>query len=153
MDEILNWIGRTALSAAIRRSDWAVMALESVHLLGLVLLFGSATLFALAAFRSNGLRGLTLPVLTAQLRHLAAIGLLLMVISGSLIAISIPQKYYLNGAFRAKMLLLLLAGSVTLWLVRAAAQRGATVAVRTLALLSWLLWLGVGVGGRLIGFL
>ena len=129
------------------------MALESVHLLGLALLFGSATLFALAALRRTGLRGLTLAALTSQLKYLAATGLALMVISGTLIAISIPRKYYLNTAFRAKMLLLLLAIAGTVWLVRRAAHGGPRRLARLLALASWVLWLGVGVGGRLIGFL
>jgi len=153
MDELLNRIARSALSTAIRRSDWGVMALESVHLLGLALLFGCATLFALAALRRGGLRSLALPELTTQLWRLAATGLALMVASGTLIAVSIPRKYYLDQAFRAKMLLLALATAATVWLVRVATRGGATAAARALALLAWLLWLGVGVSGRLIGFL
>ena len=153
IQEALRWIEHTALSTAIRRSDWDVMALESVHLLGLALLGGSATIFALAALHRNGLRGLALATLTSQLKRLIVVGLVLMVISGTLIAISIPQKYYLNASFRAKMLLLVLAVAATTWLARRAAAGGSATLPRVLAVVSWLLWLGVGIGGRLIGFL
>ena len=153
IDAVLSWIAQTALSTCIRRSDWDVMALEAAHLLGLALLFGSANIFALAALRRNGLGGLQLATLTSQLRRAVFLGLALMAISGSLIAISIPRKYYLNQAFRAKMLLLVLAVAATVWLLRRAAAGGSALLPRVLALVSWLLWLGVGICGRLIGFL
>jgi hypothetical protein len=148
----LSWVQRTPLSAAIRRSDWDVMAFESVHLLGLALLGGAATILALAALKRGGLRGLALMPLVRQLRPLILTGLTLMVFSGTLIVISMPYKYYLNAAFRVKMLLLLAAIAVTVWLARTAVGPRAGSA-RALALLAWLLWLGVGFSGRLIGFL
>src|SRR5580698_6500846 len=148
----LSWVQRTPLSAAIRRSDWDVMAFESIHLLGLALLGGAATILALAALKRGGLRGLPLLPLVRQLRPLILTGLTLMVLSGTLIVISMPYKYYLNTAFRVKMVLLLVAIAVTVWLARTATgPRPGTV--RALALLAWLLWFGVGFSGRLIGFL
>lgn len=149
---LLLWIQQTPLSIAIRRSDWAVMALESVHLLGLALLGGAATLLALAALHRGGLRGLSVPMLARGLMPLLTTGLVLMLTSGTLIAQSMPYRYYLNSAFRIKMLLLIMAITVTGWLLRIATSRP-LVAHRMLALLSFLLWLGVGISGRLIGFL
>lgn len=150
---LLLWIQQTPLSIAIRHSDWAVMGLESVHLLGLALLGGSATLIALAAIQRGGLHGLSVPMLTRGLMPLLTTGLVLMVISGTLIAQSMPYRYYLNGAFRTKMLLLVAAIATTGWLLRTSTATSRVVAHRMLALLSFLLWLGVGVSGRLIGFL
>lgn len=149
---LLNWIQQTPLSTAIRRSDWAVMGLESVHLLGLALLGGSVTLIALAALRRQGLRGLSVPTLVQGLLPLLTTGLVLMVISGTLIAQSMPYRYYLNTAFRIKMLLLVAALAATARLSHSATTRS-IAAHRTLALISFVLWLGVGVSGRLIGFL
>jgi hypothetical protein len=143
----------TSLSTAIRRSDWAVMALESVHLLGLALLGGAACIVALAAVRRTGLRGLSLATLAQGLRPLFAIGLLLMVVSGALIVLSMPFKYYLNIAFRLKMVLLLAAIAVTVWLLQTTATSTSAGRQRGLALFAMLLWLGVGFSGRLIGFL
>src|SRR5580692_10576486 len=95
-DLLLSWIQHTSISTAIRRSDWAVMALEAVHLLGLALLGGAVCITALAAVRRAGLRGLSVASLAQGLRPLFGAGLLLMTVSGTLIALSMPFKYYLN---------------------------------------------------------
>jgi hypothetical protein len=150
----LRWIELTRISGAIRQSDWAVMALEAVHLIGLALLGGSAVMVGLAALRRGGLRGITVAKFVNELRLLALAGLVLMVGSGGLIALSMPFKYYHNVAFQWKMLLLAGAVTVTLLLSRASAGNPANSAgQRVLALLSLALWLGVGFSGRLIGFL
>jgi hypothetical protein len=150
---LLSWIQGTAISTAIRRSNWAVMALEAVHLLGLALLGGAVCIVALAALRRAGLRGMSVATLAHGLRPLFCAGLLLMVVSGALIVLSMPFKYYLNTAFRLKMLLLVVAILTTAWLLRMAGGAVPSGWQRRLALLSALLWLGVGFSGRLIGFL
>jgi hypothetical protein len=155
--EALHWIEQTQLSSAIRQSDWAVMALEAVHLLGLALLGGSVVITAAAAVRNSGLRGIGVAQLAKELRPLAVTGLILMVASGSLIALSMPVKYYNNPAFRWKMLLLACALIATAILARVSSDQSSrpagAAAQRILALLSLLLWIGVGFSGRLIGFL
>jgi len=139
LTEFLGWLEQTAISSAIRQSDWAVMALEAIHLLGLVLLGGAAVIVSLRR------TGIPMRILVRELRPLALTGLALMVGSGTLIALSMPFKYYDNTAFQWKMVLL--AGSliVTYQLSRRPS--------RVLALLSLFLWLSVGFSGRLIGFL
>jgi hypothetical protein len=121
------------------------MALESVHLIGLMLLGGSAILIGLGALRREGLRGLSVVTLVAALRPLLWVGLSLMAVSGALIALAMPFKYYGNGAFRSKMVLLLLALAMTRGLFKT--QR------RSFALGALILWFAVGFSGRLIGFL
>jgi|SRR5882757_6800604 len=139
LTEFLGWLEQTAISSTIRQSDWAVMALEAIHLLGLVLLGGAAVIVSLRR------TGIPMRILVRELRPLALTGLALMVGSGTLIALSMPFKYYDNTAFQWKMVLL--AGSliVTYQLSRRPS--------RVLALLSLFLWLSVGFSGRLIGFL
>ena len=129
------------------------MALEAVHLLGLALLGGAACVIALAAVRRAGLRGMSVARLAQGLRPLLGLGLLLMTLSGALIVLAMPFKYYLNTAFRLKMLLLVAAVVATAWLLRARGRAASTDRQRGLALLSALLWLTVGFCGRLIGFL
>ena len=147
----------THVSTAIRESTWAVMAMEAVHLVGLTLLSGPAIIVGLGALRPGGLRGLSVSTLTAALLPVLRIGLLLMTVSGSLIALSMPFKYYGNAAFRWKMLLLIvaLATTASLWpMSRLASLTSAQRArQRGLALAALALWLGVGFSGRLIGFL
>jgi hypothetical protein len=153
LQQLLSVIQDTSLSTIIRRSDWAVMALEAVHLLGLALLGGAACILALAALRRTGLRGLSIATLAQGLRPLFAVGLFLMVVSGTLIVLSMPFKYYLNTAFRVKMVLLVAAIVATLWLLRLGRASASPVRQRSVAAFSMLLWLGVGFSGRLIGFL
>jgi hypothetical protein len=155
--EVLHWIEQTWLSDLIRQSAWAVMALEAVHLLGLALLGGAAVITGVAALRGGGLRGIAVATFAKELRPFALTGLILMAGSGSLIALSMPLKYYDNPAFRCKMLLLACALVASAILARLCTDRsvrpaGAT-AQRVLALLALLLWIGVGFSGRLIGFL
>lgn len=146
---VLSAVMRTTLSTAIRQSTWAVMALEALHLVGLTLLGGPAVIVALGAMRPAGLRGLSVSTLAAALLPVLWIGLSLMAVSGTLIAISMPFKYYANSAFRWKMLLLLLAVTTTLALLKA----DSSMRQRGLALTALLLWFAVGFSGRLIGFL
>lgn len=136
-DTFLHWIEQTALSTTLRQSDWAVMALEAVHLLGLALLGGAAVI--------TTLRHLDVRTSVRELRPVALTGFLLLALSGTLIALSMPFKYYNNTAFQWKMVLLLGSVIVTLRLARKPS--------RILALLSLILWLSVGFSGRLIGFL
>jgi len=139
---VLTWIQHTAISNAIRQSDWAVMALEAVHLLGLALLGGTAVIIALSAVRRSVP---TVGTFARELRPVALAGLTLMALSGTLITWSMPFKYYNNAAFRWKMALLACALVVTFRLIRKPS--------RVLALLSLILWFSVGFSGRLIGFL
>lgn len=147
----------TSLSTSIRESTWAIMAMEAVHLIGLTLLGGPALIVGLGAIRPDGLRGLSVATLTAALLPIWRVGLVLMAVSGSLIAVSMPFKYYENAAFRCKMLLLSLALIATAALVRVcrlertAASR--TAWQRGIALIALILWFAVGFSGRLIGFL
>jgi hypothetical protein len=147
----------TRVSTAIRESTWAVMAMEAVHLIGLTLLSGPAIIVGLGALRPGGLRGLSVSTLTAALLPVLRIGLLLMAVSGSLIAVSMPFKYYGNAAFRWKMLLLIVALATTASLGPMSRLASLTCAQRVrqrgLALAALALWLGVGFSGRLIGFL
>jgi hypothetical protein len=152
--ELLHWIERTWLSAVVRQSDWAVMALEAVHLLGLALLGGAALIAAMAAIRGS-LGGIRLGRWVRGLRPMILTGLTLMASSGIAIAISMPFKYYDSPVFRWKMGLLACALAVTAAVARESRDTGRSrpAVLRALALLALFLWLGVGISGRLIGFL
>jgi hypothetical protein len=151
---LLSAVMHTQLSTTIRKSTWAVMAFEAVHLIGLTLLGGPAILIGLASLRREGLRGLSVPILTEALLPVLWIGLLLMAVSGALITVSMPFKYYNNMAFRWKMALLVLALSTTAGLLRSSRlPANAALRQRGLAISALVLWFGVGFSGRLIGFL
>ena len=155
---LLSAVMHSGVSTTIRESTWAVMAFEAVHLIGLTLLGGPAIIIGLASLRRGGLRGLSVSTLTEALLPILWIGLGLMAVSGTLITVSMPFKYYNNMAFRWKMVLLVFALATTAALLRS--SRPANAAPhdrgrhqRGLALSALLLWFGVGFSGRLIGFL
>ncbi len=129
------------------------MALEAIHLLGLALLGGAVCIIALTAGRRDGLRGMSVATLSQGLRPLLGIGLLLMVLSGAMIAMAMPYKYYLNSAFRLKMALLVVAVAATAWLLQTGRYAVSSARQRCLALFAAFTWLSVGFSGRLIGFL
>jgi hypothetical protein len=133
------------------------MAMEAVHLIGLTLLGGPVLIVGLGSLRPGGLRGLPVPKLIAALWPTALMGLGLMVMSGFLITLSMPFKYYENAAFRWKMLLLAFALATTVALARISRLENQTRRrrgwQRSLSLVAAALWIGVGFSGRLIGFL
>jgi hypothetical protein len=152
----LSWLQQTQPSTLVRQSSWAVMALESAHLVGLALLGGAAVIVGLASLRAGGLGGLSVPTLVVGLRPVRRAGLALMALSGVMIAASMPFKYYGNAAFRWKMLLLvvvLLASWVLQRLSGDSVKANTRSAARILAFAVLLLWIAVGCCGRLIGFL
>jgi hypothetical protein len=154
VNEILNWIEHTWLSTTIRQSTWAVMALESVHLVGLALLGGAALITGIAAVR-RGLRGIAVGTFVEELRQMLLCGLALLVASGGLIAVSMPFKYYNNAAFQWKMLFLAAALMTSAAVSRRSFQLkyDGSRLQRALAIQASVFWLCVGFCGRLIGFL
>lgn len=76
-----------------------------------------------------------------------------MLVSGALLVASKPIRYYLDDTFRVKMALLALA-IVSSFIVQHVVARpaGSSVPIRLLAAASLVLWLGVGICGRIIGF-
>jgi hypothetical protein len=88
------------------------------------------------------------------LRGFGAGALVALVVSGVLLVSSKPIRYYLDGTFRIKMLLLALAIASSIALYRAFSASAETPSpLRGAALISLTLWLSVGVAGRIIGFL
>lgn len=83
------------------------------------------------------------------------IGLALAVASGTLMFISGARHYGYNWAFEAKMGLLLAAVLTQVLLFRrvTAADFSRPTLARTSAVLSLVLWFGVGLAGRMIGFI
>jgi hypothetical protein len=83
------------------------------------------------------------------------IGLVLAAVSGVLMFVSAPRLYYFNTAFELKMGLLVLAVIVQVVLLRATKSEpeASPALARTSAVLALLCWFGVGLAGRVIGFL
>jgi hypothetical protein len=154
---LAKWLGSTSLSSAIQTIGWVIPALQTVHILGVAVLFSAAILVDL---RVLGLLQRDAAVSDVALRFLPVIwpALLVLLVSGSLLIIGEPRRTLLNTTFYLKMALLLLAVALTVCLRRALAarhwhsSRGRRVAGRLAAALSILLWSSIVVAGRWIAY-
>ena len=152
--DILASIDHSAFARLISKSNHMVIAsLQIFHVLGLLMLLSSLLLMSLR------LLGVTLeqapvPQVTRLPTRLFWLGVTLTIASGLLMFIGSPAHYFYNPAFDLKMMLLLAAVTVQFVLFRRVAALDAPppALARWSVLLSLLLWFGVGVAGRAIGF-
>lgn len=140
-----QWLEDTSLSGAIRESAWGFPIIESVHVLSLCL-FGLAILVDLRLLNVT-LTRIPVPEITTQLRPWMTAGIVVMLVSGGLTFLNSPVEYYVDPAFRIKVIMLLLVG-VNAWLFRAGVARSVAV-TRALSLV---LWAGIVVTGRMITY-
>ena len=150
-----SWCENTWLGEAIRASNWLFPAIESLHLLGLAVIGGAVLLMNLRllgwGFQRQPAARLwrdTLPWLVSSLA--------VMLLTGVLLFTSEAIKLYYHEAFWVKMVSLALSILFTFTVVRRAALaetgRVSPLWNRAVAVISMVLWSGVGVGGRWIGF-
>jgi len=154
----LAWLETTAAATAMRQSLWLYPIVEILHIIGFVVLVGSAAMFDLR------LLGLSrqLPV-TGMEHHLlpwARASVLLIVPTGALMFVAHATEFAANPAFRLKLILLvaavLNAAAFHLRPFRRVAawdhNARAPLAARFAAGLSLMLWTGVIACGRLLAY-
>jgi hypothetical protein len=150
-----QWCQDSSLGVAIRESLWLFPIIEAVHLLALALIGGAVLVVDL---RLAGLALNDEPVSTvASDAEPWLIGsLAMMIVTGILLFTSEALKCYYSPPFWLKMMFLALAIAFTFTLRRrVAATDGAGFLpgrARAVAIVSILLWSGVGLMGRGIGF-
>ena len=144
-------IEASALGQTIRESTWLFPAIESTHLLALALLGGSMLVMSLTIL-GFGLKSPVAELYKSAHRYLNA-AVVVLIITGVLLAVSEPVKLYGRQAFWVKMISLAVALIVTYFafnpLVRRGASGGMLRGVTVLTLAAWLL---VAMAGRWIGF-
>jgi hypothetical protein len=155
----LQWLAASALATRIRESLLLFPLLESIHVLGLGLVFGTILVLDL---RMLGLASTHRPfqrVASDTLKWTWG-AFALTALTGSLMFIPNAPVYFHNSYFRIKMLLLLMAGVNMFIFERTTGLRAhewgespsAPPAGRRAAALSIVLWIAIIVMGRLIGF-
>jgi hypothetical protein len=129
--------------------------IEAIHLLGLGVI-GGAVLTVDLRLLGLGLRRQSTAQLARDAQPWLIGSLLLMGITGSLLFLSEAIKCYYHEAFWFKMTSLFLAIVFTFTIQRRVILAGETrlrpVWSKVVAVVSILLWSGVGIGGRWIGF-
>jgi hypothetical protein len=153
MVAIIDWLSATALSQLIQTTSWAIPGIQVVHIVCL------ATLFALALNLSLRIAGRGLvaePLASLAGRFVPAmwICLGLLFLSGALLIIAEPFRTITNPAFYLKMVLLVCAVALTVWLATVAKrEREKPGAVHVAAaVLCMLIWTGIIIAGRYIAY-
>src|ERR1700716_3348063 len=149
------WCEHSARGGAIRSSSWLFPVIEAFHLLGLAVIGGAVLVVDLRLF-GFGLRRQPLAQLARDAQPWLIASLMVMVATGILMFTSEAIKCYYHPAFWVKMTSLFLAITFTFTVRRKGAMADETrvgpLWSKLVALVSVVLWSGVGVGGRWIGF-
>jgi hypothetical protein len=155
LDPFVIWSDRLAAAQWVRGATWVFPILEVVHLLGLILLFGSAGMFALRCWGLVFHKDSVVRI-GRDMGRVSLAAAAVMIATGYLMFASGATKYADNQAFQYKMALLFAAvvaqGLVYARVARARADGGRTLWV-VIGSLLLLLWVSVGVAGRAIAFL
>lgn len=157
--QLLAALTTTGIATAVRNSNWLFPAIETLHVLAIVLVVGT---IAIVDLRLIGVASCqrSIVAVTREVLPYTRASFGVAAISGALLFMSSAPSYVENGPFRIKMLLLLLAGgNMLLFHWHARRQRVPPAPDMRLPLLwraagmaSLLLWMGVVVAGRWIGF-
>jgi len=151
-----DWIEHTGHGTMIRDSIWQFAAIEAVHLLALAVI-GGAVLIVDLRLLGWTLRRQPVKQIARDAEPFLVGSLFMMLLTGYLLMASLAaSKYYVNLAFQLKMVFLLLAilftFTVRRWLIYKDDEQISPGMAKVVAIVSVLLWSGVGVMGRGIGF-
>jgi len=154
----MNALEMSGVGRWMREALWAYPAVETVHIIGLALLFGTIVVVDL---RLLGLgRSVSASAVTRHVLPWTLAGFGIAAVTGSLMFTSHAGEFLTQPVFLLKMSLIAL-GGVNAALLRAGALRSAGVwdvavlpppRVRVAAGLSLLLWTGVIACGRLLAY-
>jgi hypothetical protein len=148
-------VEQSAVGQAIKMSPWAFAVIESVHLLALAVI-GGAVLIVDLRLLGVGLRRQAIAEVARDAQPILVGSLAVMILTGAALFASEAVKCYYSTAFWVKMSCLL-AATIFTFTVRRRLTTRQEIGVRPFwlkvaAIVSLSLWLGVGAGGRWIGF-
>src|ERR1700733_12754813 len=103
-----QWLSHSSFSIYLRHSTWGFAIIETIHLLGLAALGGSILIVDLRLL-GIGLRHQPISRVARELSPILLGSLGVMLISGGLLVMTGPLKYYHSPSFRLKTLFFLLA--------------------------------------------
>lgn len=157
--EVCAWLENSSVGTAIRQSTWLFPTIETIHVLATVMVVGSVTMLDLRLLNLAS-RDRSVTELHREILPWTWASFFVAVTAGFFLFTSSATKYYHNGPFRTKMVLLVLVGinaaffefrtfrGVASWDQGARIPRAAKIAGGV----GILLWIFVVACGRWIGF-
>ena len=156
MAALFQWIEHSWLGTSVSNSLWAFAAIESMHLLALAVIGGAVLVVDM---RTLGWVFPRQPVseVAREARPWMIGSIIAMLLTGIPLMASLAfSKYYYNEAFRLKMYFFIAALIFTFAIRQRFAMgddaRANSRMAKIVAVMSVLLWSGVGIMGRGIGF-
>jgi hypothetical protein len=159
MQSFITWLGHTPVSIAIKSSAWMFPAGETVHFVGLAMLFGFVAALDLRMLGVG--RQIPLHYLHRFLPW-GVTGFCMTMASGLLFITAAPEQYLLSWVFWSKIVFVVLAGvNVLLFYLSGIYERVETLgpgedapgSAKMIAGVSLFLWVGVMFWGRMLPFL
>jgi len=151
----VQWLSETRISQAIGQSSWAFAVIESVHLLALAVIGGAVLMLDLRLL-GLGLRDQPIERVARDAFPWFVGSLIVMLVTGFGLFVSEATKCYYSTPFWVKMASLLLAMIFAFTVRRRVALAGEgqvrPIWLKVVAVVSLVLWFGVGAAGRWIGF-
>jgi hypothetical protein len=151
----IKWVAGSWLGQLTSGSLWMFAVIEAVHLLALAAI-GGAVLIVDLRLLGFGIREQPIERLARDAHRWFLWSWAVMIVTGILLFFSEPEKLFYSPPFFWKMTSLLLATVFALTIRRkvtlAAEGSVSPTVLKLVALVSLLLWFGVGAGGRWIGF-
>jgi hypothetical protein len=156
LTEFSKWLAATELSHTIQTAGWIIPTLQTVHILGVAVLFSSAILVDLRVLRLLQ-RDVPLPEVARRFLPVIWPVVAILLFTGSLLIIGEPRRSLLNSTFYLKMTLLVVAVLLTAglqWSFATARDQGRArlIAGQVVATASILVWCGVLFAGRWIAY-
>ena len=157
--QFMQWLETTSLSVSFHESIWSFPIVESVHVLGLCLFLGMAVMTDL---RLLGIVFKRVPLSEVMSRVLpwTWVGAVIMVVSGMVLFLNTPVRYYTNIFLRVKFVMLFLA-VINAWVFHSGIYRKIAgwdkqiptpTYARIAGAVSLLMWGAVVVAGRMIAY-
>lgn len=155
-----EWLSNTSFSMLLQNVSWIIPSVQCVHIVCISIVMGSVGLIDLRLLGVTG-RSHTVAGLTNRLLPWVWVSLVILLITGALLAVAEPVRSLENPAFQAKMLMVLCVAFLTLYfqsMLRGDVQfwelspaRRATA--KMTAVVSLLLWVGIVFAGRWIAYM
>jgi hypothetical protein len=150
-----DWHNTSWLGTTISNSVWLFPFVETIHILAMAIMFGGLLMLNLRMM-GIGMTRQALPMMAKTLMPFVNWGLVIMLLSGYAMFASEALKCFANDGFKFKMACL---AAILVWqytfyksqLAKDDAQRSGLAGFLAAAV-NFLLWFGVGAGGRAIGF-
>ena len=154
----IHAVEATGVARFMREALWAYPAVESVHIVGLALLFGSIAIVDLRLLGAG--RRIPAAALVGYAVPWSLLGFVIAACSGLMMFTAHASEFLAQPVFLLKMTLILIAGINAALLRVGVLQRASSwptdaappARVRIAAALSLLLWIGVIACGRLLAY-